>query len=249
MHILIIHQNFPGQFRHMASAWSGLPDWEVVGLGHETAPGMPHCAGSNTDCASAFIPSLEICNAGVSPTVWQKERHPEVYRDKIAVIHEGIDTELLGPDPEAAFTTPSGTILRAGDPVITYVARNLEPYRGFHSFMRALEVIQRRHKRCQALIVGGDEVSYGKRPADAPNWQEKVLREVNRPCPYPLSRQGALRHLSHGVAGLGSPCLPYLPLRSFLVDAGSHGERLPRNRFADCTCGGSAAGWRERTFG
>jgi glycosyltransferase involved in cell wall biosynthesis len=59
--------------------------------------------------------------------------------------------------------------LRAGDPVITYVARNLEPYRGFHIFMRALERIQKQHKTCHALIVGGDDVSYGRRPNDAPN--------------------------------------------------------------------------------
>lgn len=69
--------------------------------------------------------------------------------------------------------------MRAGDPVITYVARNLEPYRGFHIFMRALERIQKQHKTCHALIVGGDDVSYGRRPNDAPNWREKMLREVS----------------------------------------------------------------------
>ena len=28
------------------------------------------------------------------------------------------------------------------------------------------------------MIVGGDDVSYGDRPPDAPNWREKMLREV-----------------------------------------------------------------------
>jgi glycosyltransferase involved in cell wall biosynthesis/DNA-binding CsgD family transcriptional regulator len=94
------------------------------------------------------------------------------------VCHEGIDLDRLGPDPHATVTTPSGLTLRHGDPVITYVARNLEPYRGFHVFMRALERIQRLHPRCHALIVGGDEVSYGKRPSDATNWRDKMLAEV-----------------------------------------------------------------------
>jgi hypothetical protein len=40
------------------------------------------------------------------------------------------------------------------------VARNLEPYRGFHHFMRALQIVQREHKTCHAIIVGGDGVSY-----------------------------------------------------------------------------------------
>lgn len=118
------------------------------------------------------------CDAAVSPTHWQRSRYPEVLQSKIVVQHEGIDTENLGPDPNAAIVTPSGVVLKAGDPVITYVARNLEPYRGFHVFMRALERIQKADPRCQALIVGGDEVSYGKRPKGAANWREKMLAEV-----------------------------------------------------------------------
>jgi hypothetical protein len=111
-------------------------------------------------------------------TQWQWSRHPEVFRPRIVVQHEGIELGDLGPDPETTLRTPSGVVLKAGDPVVTYVARNLEPYRGFHVFMRALAELQRQHSTVHALIVGGDEVSYGKRPADAPNWREKMLREV-----------------------------------------------------------------------
>ncbi|WP_220800555.1 glycosyltransferase [Mitsuaria sp. WAJ17] len=81
----------------------------------------------------------------------------------------------------AVIKTPSGEVLRANDPdkpVITYVARNLEPYRGFHTFMRALPAVQREHKNAHVVIVGGDEVSYGARPKDAKNWREKMLAEV-----------------------------------------------------------------------
>jgi hypothetical protein len=106
-----------------------------------------------------------------------------VYRSKITVAHEGIDTERLGPDPNATFTVPigpnKGLTLRAGAPVITYVARNLEPYRGFHQFMRALQIVQREHKTCHAIIVGGDGVSYGRKPPEATNWREHMLREVS----------------------------------------------------------------------
>jgi glycosyltransferase involved in cell wall biosynthesis len=126
--------------------------------------------------------NLEHCDVGVTPTRWQHSRHPERYQNKIVVAHEGIDTEGLGPDPDATFVVPNGPnkgrVLKAGEPIVTYVARNLEPYRGFPQFMRALERIQRKHKTCQAVIVGGDGVSYGRRPSDAPNWREKMLREV-----------------------------------------------------------------------
>jgi glycosyltransferase involved in cell wall biosynthesis len=122
--------------------------------------------------------NLTHCDAAVTPTHWQKSRHPEIFQPKIAVQHEGINTEGLHPDPAATVTTPSGITLKAGDPVVTYVSRNLEPYRGFHVFMRVLEKLQQRHKTVHALIVGGDDVSYGKRPKDAKNWREKMLAEV-----------------------------------------------------------------------
>ena len=119
------------------------------------------------------------CDAAVSPTHWQRSRYPSILQDKIVVQHEGIDTEGLAPDPAAAIRLPGGVTLNAGDPVVTYVARNLEPYRGFHVFMRALEQIQKRDRRCHAVIVGGDEVSYGNRPEAAVSWREKMLAEVS----------------------------------------------------------------------
>jgi hypothetical protein len=67
----------------------------------------------------------------VTPTHWQRSRHPETFQPKITVCHEGIATETLGPDRTASVTTPNGAALKARDPVITYVARNLEPYQGF----------------------------------------------------------------------------------------------------------------------
>ena len=127
--------------------------------------------------------NLQNCDAGITPTQWQWSRHPEAYRGKITIAHEGIDTERLGPDPNASFTIPNGQneglTLKAGELVITYVARNLEPYRGFHQFMRALQIVQREHETCHAVIVGGDGVSYGRKPPNAPNWREHMLREVS----------------------------------------------------------------------
>lgn len=122
--------------------------------------------------------NLEHCDVGVSPTEWQRSRHPAAYLDKIQLAHEGIDTDLLAPVAQAQLTLPSGHTVKKGDPVITYVARNLEPYRGFHNFMRALEKVQRAHPTCHTLIVGGDDVSYGGQPKDAKNWREKMLAEV-----------------------------------------------------------------------
>jgi glycosyltransferase involved in cell wall biosynthesis len=276
MRLLVIHQNFPGQFGHLVTEWAKRPGWDVRAIGRDTAPGLPgfdkliryklarniradqhlylrqieastlhgqavarvmlklkksgftpntilaHPGWGETLFAKDVFPDARLvhycewyynaegqdlgfdpefpltfddrarirmwnaqhaldliqCDVGVSPTHWQRSRYPEILQPKIVVQHEGIDTENLGPDPHATLTTPSGVVLKAGDPVVTYVARNLEPYRGFHIFMRALEKIQQEHPTCHSLIVGGDDVSYGKRPVGAANWREKMLSEV-----------------------------------------------------------------------
>ena len=108
--------------------------------------------------------SLHASDAGISPTQWQKSLYPSEFQPKISVIHEGVNTELAKPNPNAELTLPSGLKLSKKDKVVTFVARNLEPYRGFHQFMRALEEICQRQPDCHVLIVGGDEIGYGREP-------------------------------------------------------------------------------------
>jgi len=123
--------------------------------------------------------NLDACDAGISPTHWQRQVHPAAYQSKITVLHEGIDTQEVVPDPAAIFELPNGTVLRRDMEVLTFVARSLEPYRGFHVFMRALPEILRRRPRCQVVIVGGDEVAYGRRLPEGQTWRAKMLAEVD----------------------------------------------------------------------
>ena len=68
--------------------------------------------------------------------------------------------------------------LATGDEVVTYVARNLEPYRGFPSFMRALPAILARRPKARVLIVGGDGVSYGAPLPDGRTYRQQLLSEL-----------------------------------------------------------------------
>ncbi|CAH2604201.1 Glycosyltransferase [Rhodovastum atsumiense] len=122
--------------------------------------------------------SLEACDHGISPTHWQRDRHPEPFRHKISVIFDGVDTDMVHPDPEARFILPDGRALMARDEVVTYVARNLEPYRGFPSFMRAVPQILRARPEARIVIIGGDEISYGHAPSGHTTWREAMLAEV-----------------------------------------------------------------------
>lgn len=275
--VLFIHQNFPGQFRHIAVHLAQQMQWNVVGLGDarhtkpQVASGMPvlaythdvvrpgghpylhglesrvsrgqsvlrslltmrergftpdivcshpswgesffvrevfprarlvaycefyyHAIGSDVGFDTEFghaslddlcllrmrnatnLMALADCDAGWSPTRWQAGQYPALLRDKIAVVHDGIDTSLVRPNAGAVFE--NGTLrLTAADSVITYVARNLEPYRGFHVFMRALPGILRANPEARVVIVGGDEVSYGKAPKEGGCWRTRMMNEI-----------------------------------------------------------------------
>jgi glycosyltransferase involved in cell wall biosynthesis len=122
--------------------------------------------------------ALQSCDQGFSPTQWQRSRFPAMWQDRLAVLHEGIDTGQVVPDPAATATLHDGTKLQAGDEVLTYVARNLEPYRGYHIFMRALPAILKARPRCRVLIVGGEGASYGPKPVPPMTYRQKYLDEV-----------------------------------------------------------------------
>lgn len=122
--------------------------------------------------------AIEAADLAYSPTEWQRAQFPAVYQDRIRVIHDGIDVETVRPDPDARFAVPDGPVLSRNDEVLTYVSRNLEPYRGFHSFMRALPAILNARPKARVVVVGGDEVSYGSRPKNGRTWRDVMLAEI-----------------------------------------------------------------------
>ena len=121
---------------------------------------------------------FQTADAGISPTHWQASTFPDTFRDKISVIHDGIDTDVIKPEPGVSLTLNSSLTLTKKDEVITFVNRNLEPYRGYHTFMRALPAIQKQRPNARIIIVGGDDVSYGKRPEGGQKWRDIFLNEV-----------------------------------------------------------------------
>ena len=273
MRILLVHRNFPGQFRHLAPAlregghkvavltWEGNPNPQTFphlkyryemgptrDLGHtyleyarngaaaagaakalrdktgeapdvvfgiinwgetlflrEVFPEARHLGyaellysaqGLDTDFdpefrREDFLSKLRVtarkghllqaaiqADALLAPTEWQAGTFPPELRAKMRVIHDGVDTERLTPDPAATFQVPGGPLLRTGDEVITFVNRNLEPYRGFHTLMRALPRVLAERPDARAVLVGGDTGGYGPRPTADRSWKDVMLEEV-----------------------------------------------------------------------
>ena len=126
--------------------------------------------------------SLEISDFGLSPTNWQKQSHPQWTQDRIQVIFDGVDCDILKPNPSVRLNlkreTGESFSLTSKDEIITFVNRNLEPYRGYHSFMRALPKILAARPNARVLIVGGDGVSYGAKAPEGKTWKQIFLDEV-----------------------------------------------------------------------
>jgi len=115
-----------------------------------------------------LLMSLDAADWGMAPTRWQQKQFPAAHAARMSVIHDGIDTDLVCPGKE-----------NLQEELITYVARNLEPYRGFHVFMRAIPEIQKRRPKARIVIVGGDEVSYSPRLPPGQTYRERLLREID----------------------------------------------------------------------
>ena len=124
--------------------------------------------------------ALHDLDHAMAPTHWQASTAPELFADRISVIHEGIDTRLMCPNLKATVQLQgAGLSFQPGDEVVSFAVRNLEPYRGFHVFMRMLPILQALRPNCHVVIVGGDGVSYGASPPSGQTWRQVLLQELS----------------------------------------------------------------------
>ncbi len=121
---------------------------------------------------------FENADKGISPTFWQASTFPSFFRKNITVIHDGIDTSFLKPNQHASLIINNTINLSSKDEIITFVNRNLEPYRGYHVFMRSLPKILKERPNAKILIVGGHGVSYGKQAPDGNTWKNIFYNEI-----------------------------------------------------------------------
>ena len=124
---------------------------------------------------------FESFDKGISPTNWQASTYPQSIQPKIKVIHDGIDTNFARPEKSATLTISREGVerkLTEKDEVVTFVNRTLEPYRGYHIFLRSLPKILKNHETAEILIIGGNEGGYGPPPEGGGTWQDIFRKEV-----------------------------------------------------------------------
>lgn len=108
-----------------------------------------------------LLSEMMRADALISPTNWQKSQFPPHLAAALTIVPDGVDTEFFKPDAGAAFEVGNEKVLRAGDRVITYVARGADPFRGFEPFLEAVAALQSRDPDVQVIIVGDRKVYYG----------------------------------------------------------------------------------------
>jgi glycosyltransferase involved in cell wall biosynthesis len=124
--------------------------------------------------------ALAMGGHGQTPTRWQRATFPAWATGGIEILPEGVDLAFCKPRPAARQRSLvlDGLSIAPEEKLVTYVARNLEPYRGFHVMMRALVRVLAARRDVRAVLVGGDEVSYGMPPLQGGTWRARMLAEL-----------------------------------------------------------------------
>jgi len=186
--IIIGHHGW-GEMLNLTDVWPGVPllgyfeffyrvDQADVGFDPEfpSATGdFPRIRAKN----AVNLLALNLEQHGQTPTQWQLSTYPAWAQRQITLLPEGVDLDICRPDPKRRRQSLAigDQTIRATDKLVTYVSRDLEPYRGFHVMMRALPHLLRARKDVRVVMVGGDGVSYGSAPP-AGTWREAMLREL-----------------------------------------------------------------------
>lgn len=128
--------------------------------------------------------ALDAADLAVAPTYYQRDTFPTYLRDRLAVIHDGIDAQALAPDPNVVIRLgEKGPKLSREIPVVTFVSRNIEPMRGAHIVFRSLPSMLKIDPRLQVVIIGGKGTSYSGNAPGGKTWfdvfRERIKGEVD----------------------------------------------------------------------
>ena len=121
---------------------------------------------------------LNECDWNITPTNFQKSSFPTIYHNKFSVIHDGIDVEKIKNIMQLESMKLKDGELKKGDQIVTFVNRNIEPYRGCETMIKAIPNILGLNDRIKIVIIGNEDgVSYGK-GNKGESWKDKFLKEI-----------------------------------------------------------------------
>jgi glycosyltransferase involved in cell wall biosynthesis len=186
--IIIGHHGW-GELLNLCDVWPGVPilgyfeffyrmDGTDVGFDPEFPTPVSDYARIRAKNGVNLL-ALGLGAHGQTPTKWQRSTYPEWAQQFMTLLPEGAKLDVCKPNPQVRRRnlTIGDMTIRPGDKLVTYVARDLEPYRGFHLMMRAVPHLLRARKDIRVVMVGADGISYGA-PPKMGTWRATMLAEL-----------------------------------------------------------------------
>ena len=135
---------------------------------------------------SNLLLNLVNFDVGISPTLFQKKTFPKEYQGKIETIHDGVDTSYFSPSDQVEIRINRDNRTYTFDKdseVLTFVNRNMEPYRGINSMIRAIPSLLQLRPNLSIFLIGESAKGYGPAPDrgkyGTKNWKEIILEEID----------------------------------------------------------------------
>ena len=191
--LIIGHSGF-GNTLYLKEVWPnakfiGYFEWFYRSQGSDVGFGNTELPSPDTSMRvhtynSPIVMDLAQADAAICPTRWQANQFPAGMRQQLSVIFDGVDTDQLPFVEQAERNHPlkleaggSKVTIPADAPLVTYVTRCFEPYRGWPQVAEGLALLMQRNPRAHVLLVGSDEVAYGSKRGDGLSWREWALNE------------------------------------------------------------------------
>src|ERR1043166_3385209 len=124
-----------------------------------------------------ILMDLASCDWGINPTKFQQAQFPPIFRERLSVLHDGIDTGFFTPQPGTKLVLPGLDLSQAGE-IVTYATRGMEPYRGFPQFTRAAAILMCQRPGLHVVIAGTDRVAYGPKLPEGQSWCGRMRAEL-----------------------------------------------------------------------
>lgn len=131
---------------------------------------VPDLSYLRARCRNAMILlDLQNCDAGYTPTRFQRSRFPREYLPKLREIFDGVDRtayhgygeQLRPPVSQRQARQVAGVDIGPTTRLVTYVSRGFESMRGFDIFMRSAKLIAQMYPDVRFLVIGEDRIAYG----------------------------------------------------------------------------------------
>ncbi len=104
---------------------------------------------------------------------------PKSLQQRLTLLPEGVDLKRIKPDPSACLAIPELELeFKAGQPLVTFISRDLEPLRGLRQLLQAWPMVSQKIPEAQLVLVGGTGQGYSLQQPKGQNHLKDALEQL-----------------------------------------------------------------------